>query len=481
MFDGLAPNAFAVPANWPDHISFVFEQADLIVSTITLSSKVKPENYAWLEQAAREVNAVWNHCNATSWKAWSNRYGGKAKWLSAFDMNDLLAGCGEVFDKIGIDIAQSVSTEHAVRRNQFSKCKLKFRKSGGSRKSLGWIPFKAPNLRFSVLNSKGKKVTLKEDPQPVVPAWPAKREGESKEDYKLRRKEFQDIREQSQRELDAWEYRRVKEAAKIKVSFMGKTMRLFNAHRLLDAFRLAKQGVGCLRAGNFAQDSLGDWYLNVVVDKVEAQLAPLRGGNSSIGLDPGQIETFTASDGSKLRSRRYRDSEDKIKLAQKRAHQQQAKYLHRKVRRQRKDDQQKFARNLVNNYNRIWIGNLLPQKLAKSKLKGQAKSIYDAAIGLATNTLQAMGHRAGRVVEKVNERNSTRRCSNCQSLTGPIGLDNCVVRRWVCSACGTHHERDPNSARNIEIVGETDWNTGFLKNHVKTVAPRYWRPFAGTR
>ena len=481
MNDGLVPDSFVVPTRWPEHISFVFGQANLVVSTITLSSKVKPEGYAWLDQASREVNQVWNHCNAISWKAWSNRYGGKAKWLSAFDMHEFLAGCGEVFDKIGIDIAQSVSSEHAVRRNQFSKCKLTFRKSGGSRKSLGWIPFKANTLRFTVLNDKGKKVTLKEDPQPVVPAWPAKREGESKDDYKLRKKEFEAVRGEAEKQLQAWEYRRVKEAAKIKVSFMGKTMRLFNAHRLLDAFRLAKQGVGCLRAGNFAQDSVGDWYLNVVVDKVEAQILPHFGRDSSIGLDPGQIDTFTTSDGSKLRSRRYRDSEEKIKLAQKRAHKKQAKCLHRKVKRQRKDDQQKFARELVNSYNRIWIGDLSPQKLAKSKLKGQAKSIYDAAIGLATNTLQVMGHRAGRVVHKVNESNSTRRCSNCQSLTGPTGLDNCVVRQWVCSACGAHHERDPNSARNIEIVGETDWNTGFLKNHVKTVAPRYWRPFAGTR
>jgi IS605 OrfB family transposase len=219
----------------------------------------------------------------------------------------------------------------------------------------------------------------------------------------------------------------------------------------------------------------------VVVDKVEAQILPHFGRDSSIGLDPGQIDTFTTSDGSKLRSRRYRDSEEKIKLAQKRAHKKQAKCLHRKVKRQRKDDQQKFARELVNSYNRIWIGDLSPQKLAKSKLKGQAKSIYDAAIGLATNTLQAMGHRAGRVVHKVNESNSTRRCSNCQSLTGPTGLDNCVVRQWVCAACDTHHDRDQNSSKNIDYSGEQYWKGRSCKDQINAVAPRYWRPFAGTR
>jgi len=480
MNDTLVPARFSLPADWPETVSFVFEQADLVVSTLTLQSRVQKNAYAWLEQAAREVNQVWNHANAATFKAWHGRYGGQQKWLSAFEVSDLFTGCGEVFEKIGIDTAQSVVAEHAVRRSQFSRSKLNWRKSGGSRRSLGWVPFKAPNLRFSLEDAHGKRVVLKGDKQPVVPAWPKKGEQESTEDYKARRAAFAPVRAQAEMALQAWEYRRVQAAAKISIGFMGKSIRVFNANRLVEAYKLACQGVGQLRAGNFSQDAVGDWYLNVVVDKVELQLAPVFGPDSSIGMDPGQTNSMTGSDGRKLRSRRYREMEPKIQQAQKHAHPGQAKRFNRKAKRQRLDDRNKFCRDVVGDYARVWVGDLSPKKMAKSKLKGQAKSVHDAAPGAAYSTLEAMGHRAGRVVGKVNERNSTRSCSNCQALTGPAGLDGCVVRHWACAACGAAHDRDQNSGENLRHAGETGWQNRLLGLE-KRATPRYWRPFAGTR
>ena len=69
MNDGLVPTANAWPAGWPAGRSFVFEQADLVVSTLTVQCKVRAPAWAWLDQAACEVNQVWNFCNATSFKA----------------------------------------------------------------------------------------------------------------------------------------------------------------------------------------------------------------------------------------------------------------------------------------------------------------------------------------------------------------------------------------------------------------------------
>ena len=488
MNDGVVPAKTTPWPNWPGGVSFVFGQAPLTVSTLTLSSKVQPNAYNFLEHAAREVNQVWNFCNAATYKAWHGRYGGAAKWLSAYETHELFAGCGDVFEKLGIDVAQAVASEHATRRNQFSKCKLKWRKSGGSRRSPGWIPFKSNGLRFTLLDATGKRVSLPNDPQPVIPAWPAKPKLEKgqrfrdlpkdvQDAYKQAKKDFAPIREAAEAALLAWEGRRVAAAPVIKVAFLGKSVRLFNAHRLLDAYRLAKQGVGTLRAGNFSQDAVGDWYLNVVVDKVEAQLVPLLGEDSSLGLDPGQINALTGSDGRVLRSRRYREMEPAIQQAQKRGHKKQAKRLHRKARRQRDDDQNKFDRSAVNDVARIWVGNLSPRKLKQSKLKGQAKSISDAAIGRVTAKLEAMGRRAGRVVEKVNEANSSRRCSSCWALSGPAGLDACDVRQWTCT-CGAVHDRDVNAAVIQQLTGEWGWNTPSLRASLLPAAPRYWRPFA---
>ena len=173
--------------------------------------------------------------------------------------------------------------------------------------------------------------------------------------------------------------------------------------------------------------------------------------------------------------------EPKIQQAQKCGHKKQARRYHRKARRQRQDDQNKFCRAVVNDHARIWVGDLAYRRMIEKGLKGQAKSLTDAAIGAAYTKLTAMGHRAGRVVEKVSEKDSTRRCSSCQALTGPSGLISCDVRQWVCSACGADHDRDRNSGENLRHLGETGWQNRSLSDRVKAVAPRCWRPFAGTR
>src|SRR3984957_600228 len=112
----------------------------------TLRLKVKREGYAWLNAAAIEVNQVWNYANATSYKA-ARPFAGTGKWLSAFDLDKLTAGATEYFDHIGSETIQRVNAEFATRRNQFKKAKLRWRVSQGAKRSLGWVPFKAVQLK----------------------------------------------------------------------------------------------------------------------------------------------------------------------------------------------------------------------------------------------------------------------------------------------------------------------------------------------
>jgi putative transposase len=112
----------------------------------TLRLKVRPEVIPWLNAAAVEVNQVWNWCNETSLKA-ARPFTGPSKWLSGFDLCNLSAGATEWFERIGADSIQRTCTEFAAKRTQFRKAKLKWRVSRGARRSLGWIPFKAADLR----------------------------------------------------------------------------------------------------------------------------------------------------------------------------------------------------------------------------------------------------------------------------------------------------------------------------------------------
>jgi putative transposase len=340
----------------------------------TLRLKVKSEAYSWLNAAAMEVNQVWNYSNETSFKA-LNPFSGQGKWLSAFDLDKLTAGASKCFERIGADTIQRVNAEFATRREQFKKAKLRWRVSSGPRRSLGWIPFKALQL---------------------------KRKGKS-------------------------------------LRFSGKAFRVFQQDFLKDA---------TWKCGCFTQDTIGDWWLCLPVEiPIEHSVAPCW----KVGLDLGLKRTVATSDGARIEADQfYRKNELKIAQTQRRGHKRQVKRIHRKVARRRKDALHKYSRNIINQYQNIVIGDVSSSKLAKTWM---AKSVYDVGWGTLKAQLLYKGRQAGRSVQIVNERNTTRTCSSCRSLTGPKGLYMLDVRVWMCTECGVTHDRDVNAARNILFAG----------------------------
>jgi putative transposase len=114
--------------------------------TRTLRLKVKSESYPWLNIAVMEVNTVWNWAAQVSEKA-ARPCTGKAKWFSGFDLNNLSAGASEYCAKIGADTIQRVNGEYAQKRSAVKRIRLRWRRSGGPRRSLGWVPFKAASLK----------------------------------------------------------------------------------------------------------------------------------------------------------------------------------------------------------------------------------------------------------------------------------------------------------------------------------------------
>ena len=235
----------------------------------TLRFKVRPESYAWLAEAAIETNQCWNYCNEISFKA-ARPFFGRGKWLSGYDLCNLSSGATDYFEHIGADTIQRVATEYAAKRTQAKRAKLRWRVSSGSKRSFGWIPFKAASIR-----RKGK-------------------------------------------------YFR----------FCGKAFRVFEA----DRFAAITQW----KSGCFAQDALGDWYLCLPVSvPVELTFS----ARAEVGIDLGLKDIAVTSDGERLESARfYRGLEAKIGQAQRRAHRQQAKFLHRKAARRRLNALHQFSR-----------------------------------------------------------------------------------------------------------------------------------------
>ena len=217
--------------------------------------------------------------------------------------------------------------------------------------------------------------------------------------------------------------------------FCGKTFRVFERERL--------EGVKW-RDGCFAQDAVGDWWLCLPVEiAVEQKDAPLQ----AVGIDLGLKEIAVTSAGERLEAGRWTHGlADKLAMAQRRGHKRQAKRIHRKAARQRADALHKFSRKMVDQYQNIAVGDVSSLKLVKTRM---AKSVLDSGWGMLKQMLLYKGEHAGRSVKVVSERNTTRACSGCGSLTGPTGASMLVVRRWVCRAYGDTHDRDVNAARNI--------------------------------
>lgn len=226
------------------------------------------------------------------------------------------------------------------------------------------------------------------------------------------------------------------------VRFAGKTFRVFDLERLLE--------YGTRKSGSFSQNSLGEWFLNVVVELPEQ---PVIKTGKSLGIDLGLETIATCSDGVKLEAAQlYRNTELKLAAAQRRGHKKQAKRISLKVKNQRQDALHKFSRKLVDENDVIVIGDVSSSKLAKTRM---AKSVLDAGWAMLKTMLQYKGSYAGRSVKVVNEAFTTQVCSNCGCISGPKGLRQLVVRDWICSECNAEHDRDVNSARNILSLAES--------------------------
>jgi IS605 OrfB family transposase len=110
----------------------------------TLRVRIKDKHSKTLDAMARECNMVWNFINELSHKH-TQRAG---KFFSAYDIQKYTSGAAKEGLAIHSNTVQCITEEYVARRIQFKKAKLRWRVSRGSRKSLGWIPFKTGNVTY---------------------------------------------------------------------------------------------------------------------------------------------------------------------------------------------------------------------------------------------------------------------------------------------------------------------------------------------
>jgi IS605 OrfB family transposase len=219
--------------------------------------------------------------------------------------------------------------------------------------------------------------------------------------------------------------------------FRGRKIRLWK-HREIE---------GRFKSGNFSQDARGRWYCNMVceVDRHTTNRTHV------VGIDLGHKTAAKCSDGPELpQARFYRDLEDKLAEAQWRGRKRQVQTIHAKIANRRKDSLHKFSRAVVNRAGAVFVGNISSTWQIAS---GAAKATLDVSWSMLRDFLEYKCDHAGVAFAEVDEAYTTQACSECLALSGLQGREGLAVRQWVCSECGTVHDRDRNAALNIARLG----------------------------
>lgn len=361
-----------------------------------LRLRVKDKHAAWLAELAREVNTVFNYCNELSVKVLER----ERRFLSGFDFWPFLKGVtrGDCALNLPVQAVQEIAEEYARRRRQHRKIRLAWRKSGGARRSLGWIPFKVRTIRY--------------------------RAGQ--------------------------------------VYFAGHWLSLWDSYGLgnfdLRAGNFSEDSRGrwylnvCVP--NFP-GAAGERY-KPCAESVVGGLVP------SLGIDLGLkcFAAFSDTAMPPIDAERfYRDLEPALARAQRAAKRQRTRAIHAKVRNRRRDFLHKLSTRLVKGHGAIFVGNVNAFALAKT---GQAKSVLDAGWSAFRTMLQYKCADAGVWFKEVDEAFSTQTCSVCNSRAGPKGRKGLGIRGWRCGVCGAIHDRDVNAAHNILAAGHRRLAEGIL-------------------
>ena len=124
--------------------------------------------------------------------------------------------------------------------------------------------------------------------------------------------------------------------------------------------------------------------------------------------------------------------------------------LHEKAKNRRKDFLHKLSCNVISSFDAVIVEDINLQHMSKSMNFG--KAVYDNGYGMLREMLLYKLNEQGKVLVKVDKFfPSSKRCSHCHEVNHELKLED---RQWTCSSCGTHHDRDKNSCKNLLDEGK---------------------------
>lgn len=209
-----------------------------------------------------------------------------------------------------------------------------------------------------------------------------------------------------------------------------------------------------------SKDTVDRYFVSI---HFETDWKPLEDIQTSVGIDVGIKTLAVLSNGEKLENPKFLQSaEKKIKRLQRRLskkqkgsnNRQKAKLklakAHAKVSDKRADYIHKFTTKTIRENQIIVVEGLSVANMLKNHCL--AKSMANASWGEMFRQLEYKATWNGRKYLELDRFfPSSKICSSCSHLLVKLPLS---VREWDCPNCSTHHDRDFNAAKNIEIAGQ---------------------------
>jgi putative transposase len=204
------------------------------------------------------------------------------------------------------------------------------------------------------------------------------------------------------------------------------------------------------------------YFVILACDNVPLKILPKTG--NTIAIDLGISNFITTNTGEQFQHPKpYKTAKEKLAYLQRKLELKQRgsnnrKKLkiriaktHEKIVNIREDFQHKLANKLIRENDKIILEDLNVQSMLTSTSYLVNKgNIQDAAWNGFDGKVIYKAERAGRLVEKVNPRNTSKMCSNCGHIKTDLKLSN---REYHCQACGSTLDRDHNAALNILKLG----------------------------
>jgi putative transposase len=224
--------------------------------------------------------------------------------------------------------------------------------------------------------------------------------------------------------------------------------------------KYSKQVQGDILTATISKNNSNQYFVSINVKN--SPVKQLKNTEKEIGIDLGLKDLATYSNGHKTGKIHLNKIDKKIE----RQHQilsnkvkngcnwvkvkTKLNRLYQKKKNIINDFLHKTTTKIVRDFDEIYVGNVNSQLGLKNK--HLVRTTADQHWYEFKRQLKYKLDWYGKHFEVVDEKYTSKTCSNCGHVIGSLNLN---IRRWVCPECNICHDRDVNAAQNILTVGTT--------------------------